>query len=160
MKRITRIQIVLLSAIAALLTGCNSFNRQWNELGEYPVQYTDATGRWEGTWSCEQTGHSGQLWCMVSQVEPERYELFFRAEWAKIFRGNYTLYVTPKQAEGSGESDHSDHADGTLHFKGETKIAGFLGGMYTFDGTITPTRFETDYTGPGNEGVFVLERPE
>ena len=136
-------------AAGVLLAGCSSFDRDWEALGPYPGEHRDITGRWSGSWSCDETGHSGELRCLVSRLESDLCAMRYRARWGGIFTSEYTVLATVEPDEGGGG----------YRFGGSKDLGWLAGGLCRYDGRATATEFEATYTSSSNEGVFRMARP-
>jgi hypothetical protein len=137
-----------LFAVAALLFGCSSFNRDWKKAAQQPVPADSMTGRWEGTWASSSNGHSGTLRCLMSKTNEAQYVARFRATYAKVLSFSYAvpLAVDP-------------HYDG-WEFSGEANLGKAAGGVYYYEGRASPTNFFSTYKASGDHGVFEMRRPK
>jgi hypothetical protein len=138
------------SALALLLVaGCSSFERDWKALGPYPEAYSGIEGRWEGSWSCEWTGHAGGLRCLVSRLENDRYAMRYEATWTFLFTftSEYTIAV---EAERDGER---------MAFAGDAYLGLLVGGDCHHQGEATAEELRATYESSSNRGTFVLRRP-
>jgi hypothetical protein len=103
-------------------------------------------GRWEGHWLSHVNGHTGKLRCILSQ-EDDTYAARFRATYKKILRFSYTV---PLQVE---------QTNGVWHFHGHEDLGKLAGGVYSYEGTATPTNFHSTYNSKYDHGVFEMQRP-
>ena len=145
-----RKSIVALLVVWASLTlsGCSSFNRQWNQAANQPPPKTDLEGRWEGSWQSEVNGHHGKLRCLISSEPDGLYRARFHAKYARIFSFGYTVKLR-------AESD-----DGRLSLKGEADLGFLAGGIYRYEGHVDRTNFFAKYACKYDHGTFQMKRPE
>lgn len=117
----------------------------------------EPTGRWEGKWISEGTGHSGRLRAVVmpagpgpaSATEPaaERYIVHFHAIWGGIFRFGQKVEMTLQPLE-----------DGTLVLSGQEDLGYLAGGLYKYSGVVTDDRFLCKYNSKHDHGLFRMQR--
>ena len=148
MKAYKAARIALMTFSVALLVGCSSFNRDWNEAPARAIgPYQDINGRWEGYWRSEVNGHHGKLRCLVRQEDDRRYLARYRARCWKIFSFGYTVPLT------------LEHKDNVFTFKGEADLGKLAGGVYGYEGTASPTNFYSTYRSKYDYGFFRMARP-
>jgi len=133
---------VLLVALAA---SCSTFEQDWKASGPEPESYYTLTGRWEGRWTCDQTGHEGDLRCIVTHLRRNHYELRYWASWS-VFESEYTMSMTV------------DWRRGAFEFTGAKDLGFWFGGLCRFEGRATPTEFVTSYESESNQGQFLMHR--
>jgi len=132
-----------------LAAGCSSFDRDWEA-------FTDArpgdplTGRWQGTWRSEPTGHSGDLRCIITLIdaEPAAYRARFHATFARVLSFKYAVTMHPTQRAG------------TWHLEGNANLGRAAGGSYRYDATIDGNHFDATYDADADHGVFSMTRVE
>jgi hypothetical protein len=136
-----------MGTLIAFACGC-SFSRAWKKAAKEPVASGSMEGRWQGHWLSEVNGHNGKLLCIVSQQEQGDYAARFRATYKKLLKFSYTVSLKAEQR------------DGVWHFHGEEDLGKLAGGVYQYEGTVTPTNFHSTYRSPYDHGVFEMQRPE
>jgi hypothetical protein len=137
---------VLLPALLA--GGCSTFNRDWRAAGKQPIPPDAITGRWEGAWKSDASGHTGKLRGLVSKVDETHYRVNFRAAYRHFLHFSYAVPLAV------------DQGDGVWHFSGEEDLGGLAGGVYRYEGQATPTNFFSTYRSQYDHGTFEMARPE
>lgn len=142
---------------ALVLAGCASFERDWKAAERRPElrRFTGSdafTGRWDGRWTSakHRTGDGyagGRLRCILTKLDDRRYEARFKANWM-IFASSYRT-VFNVQPRGRA-----------LHLDGEQKLSMFGGGLYKYEGYVTPERFTACYDSNYDSGTFEMRRPQ
>ena len=127
--------------------GC-TFSRDWTKAGAYPVGTNDVTGRWIGHWRSDANGHHGQLRCILAQHSTSGYMAHFRARFWRIFAAGYSVPLTLTGTNGQ------------YVFEGQADLGALGGGVYTYNGTVTPVAMESTYNCKRDHGTFVLRRPQ
>ena len=130
-----------------VISGCSTFHREWKQAGAPPNPAGDITGRWQGTWKSEVTGHHGTLRCVATRESPEQYRFLYRATWKKILHGTYPVNQTVRR-EGA-----------TFQMRGGADLGKLYGGHYEYEGQATPTNFVSTYRSKGDHGKFEMTRP-
>ena len=132
--------LVLLVAVA----GCSSFDRDYRQ----PVTSASARGidgSWEGRWQ-SQAGHGGGgLRAILTRTAPDACHARFRAQFWGIF-------------EADEEVDLHLSGASPIHASGEADLGWLKGGVYRYEATITPVKFDASYESKHDHGVFNLER--
>lgn len=146
MSRSTDYYRAIALVVVLLVTGCSSFNRQWREAGASPAAASDIAGRWRGEWRSSDSGHQGELRCLLSKKENNVYEARFNAKYLKILSFSYTV---PLNVQRNGE---------VFNLKGEANL-GKLGGVYQCEGRASPTNFLATYSSKYDHGTFEMGRP-
>ena len=134
--------------MAILLCGCSTFNRDWRRAESKPVTADSVEGRWEGTWLSDSNGHNGKLRCLMTRVDDSKYEARFRATYAKILRFSYTVPLEMQPHDNGWE------------FNGEANLGKLAGGVYFYEGRVSPTNLFSTYRCKYDHGVFQLQRPK
>jgi hypothetical protein len=142
------LQTILPCLIAGLLTtGCSTFHREWKQAAAQGEPRDDITGRWQGAWNSQATGHHGTLRCVVTKESPEKYRFLYRATWKKILHGTYTVW---QDVEKAGD---------VFRMRGGADLGRLYGGRYEYKGEATPTRFLSNYRAAKDHGTFEMSRP-
>jgi hypothetical protein len=134
-------------ALALLVCGCSSFNREWKRAGKQPAPTDSVTGRWEGSWLSDVNAHTGKLRCIVTHQTNDLYAARFRATYKKILRFSYTVPLTVNASND------------VWHFRGEEDLGALAGGVYRYVGSATTTNFHSTYDSKYDRGIFELQRP-
>ncbi len=129
------------------LTGCSSFNREYKAGMAQPIPTSDISGPWEGRWVSDKNGHTGKLRAVLRQSSAEEYDAYFHATFWKIFRSSYRVPLKYKEE------------DGRTTISGEQDLGWLSGGVYTYEGEATPTRFFSTYKMKYDHGTFEMKRP-
>lgn len=143
MKRKLLLPIVLGALLAG---GCSSFNRQWNSARKQPLP-TDISGPWEGRWISDSNGHNDKLRCIITATSTNTYDANFHANYKRLFHFGYTV---PLQVQREGDR---------FTFSGEADLGKLAGGLYTYQGSATPTNYLSSYNSKYDHGKFELHRP-
>jgi hypothetical protein len=141
----TRLLLLLLLVVAS---GCSSFNREWKKAGAQPVATNELTGRWQGVWVSEATGHTDQLRCIVTCKEDGAYHARFHAKYHTILSFGYTV---PLQVERTND---------VFQFQGEADLGWMAGGLYQYAGHADAINFFSTYSSKDDHGTFRMTRPE
>jgi hypothetical protein len=140
---------VLIASLAAFLTSCGAirFQRAWSGY-EAKAEVRDMQGRWKGEWRSEWNGHSGNLRCLVTREEGERYRAWFYSTYAGIFFFQYETILAV-----------TDEETGTQRFEGQQDLGESVGGVYHYEGRVVHDEFRSTYRAEnGDHGVFEMQR--
>ena len=129
------------------LTGCSTFNRDWKAAASTAAPANDLTGRWEGTWRSEATGHHGKLRSLVTHLEGGDYQARYRAKYLRIMSFCYPVRLKVAAVE-----------DG-FKFNGEADLGWYAGGRYQYEGRANATNFFSTYKSKDDHGSFQMTRP-
>lgn len=166
------LRLLLILVLAAPLGACSSgFDAKWQAAaGRRPAD--PYSGRWMGEWKSTRRSHGDRLECILTKLTvpseqmrrsmvqtigaagfpPENIKLRwsshsanFHAHWHGL-SSSYTmpLFTTPTR-EG-------------LRIQGEHDLGWLQGGVYKYDGLITPTTFRLNYDSRYDTGIFELHR--
>lgn len=106
------------------------------------------SGKWDGAWNSEATGHHGRLRCVVSaplNAAGDR-EFFYHATWMGFLSGCY-------------KATHQVQEKGGAHvFKGEHRMPDWAGGLYHYEGVIRGDEFKSGYKSSADHGTYVMKR--
>jgi hypothetical protein len=138
-------RLVILSSLAFLL-GCSSFNRQWKN-ATAATGPGDITGKWQGHWRSDKDDHTGNLKCVVTKVDADRYCAHFVATYWKIFTFAYEAELTGN-AEGNA-----------IQLVGEQDLGSLAGGVYRYEGSANNSDFNCTYKSKYDFGKFIMSRP-
>ena len=146
--RTLRHALILISA--AFLTSCASpdFRDSWRQATSTPTP-NDITGAWEGTWKSEQTGHTGNLRCLVTRdtKSPSDHSFHYWASWKHLVSGEFTVNYPVNQRGGKSS------------FGGRHNLGKALGGTFSHNAVATPTTYDATYSAAKDQGTFTLVRP-
>ena len=145
LRAIRRLLGFLLLGLAA--TGCSTFNRDWKTAASAAAPPNDITGRWEGTWRSDITGHHGKLRCLVAHLEGGDYQARYRAKYLRIMSFSYPVRLKVAAA-GDG-----------FKFNGEADLGWYAGGLYQYEGRASATNFFSTYKSKDDHGSFQMTRP-
>jgi len=136
-------------AISALLAvSCSSINRSW-KASEGDGKSKDVfAGKWDGKWlSTSRQGEGGKLRCVFTPIDAHQYRAVFEAHW-KVFSTSYTAVF---QTERNGKE---------LQFAGTHELPKVFGGVYHYQGRVTPDHFSATYSSSYDVGRFEMGRPQ
>jgi hypothetical protein len=132
---------------ALLFAGCSSFEREWKRAATAPRGDVFA-GRWEGQWKSEKhRGAGGRLRCILTKADERQYRAQFHAHWL-MFASGYTALL-------DGERRGSE-----LRLSGTHRLTGIGGGLYRYQGRVTPRAFTATYRSSYDDGRFQMSRPD
>jgi len=132
-----------------LLGGCSAFDRDWDAAAKVqPSSPTDITGRWQGTWKSDASGHDGGLRCLITRIDPRTYHARYAATYGGIFHFGYEmdLIATPEQD--------------WIKFEGQADLGSMAGGVYHYEGHANAEKFYATYHCDKDHGRFDMNRPE
>lgn len=130
--------------LAPLAANCSQFQEQWEAANSREPE--GMGGCWDGEWVSAVTGHRGRLRCVVAPVGPELWRMYFRGEYAGIFRACYS-------------TDFSVSSDGTRWtFSGGSDLGRLAGGEYRYSGSASLEEMQCTYTSARDRGTFTLAR--
>lgn len=140
---------LIILACVALASGCSPFEHDWNAAaGAKPADATDITGRWQGTWTSEASGHSGGLRCLITRIDTKTYHARYAATFWSIFHFGYEMDLTAERQVD------------WVHFQGEADLGAMAGGLYHYDGHANAESYSATYRSSQDHGNFVMKRPE
>jgi hypothetical protein len=138
-------------AMAALLVllanGCSTFNYEWRREAGKPPSTNQITGRWEGQWISEASGHNDALRCLISRQEDGRFRARFRATYEHVLHFSYTVLLDGRYG-----------TDG-VGFDGTADLGKIAGGVYHYKGYANGTNFFSTYRSQSDHGTFRMRRP-
>jgi hypothetical protein len=145
--------VLLLLLVSFSLVSCSKYSGDFQTAAKNfkpKAVPANASGPWKGTWKSEVNGHTGPLWCLVSQDQknPALWNFRYRAGWGILKFGDYTHQVKTKLTR-----------KGHLPLKGEMTLPKNFG-TYKVNGTLTPEKFDIRYEGNGDKGTMTLTRPK
>lgn len=133
----------LIHLFAPLTANCRDFNGLWESARPVPGS---VAGPWEGEWISSATGHRGRLRCVVQPGSASAWSMWFRGEYAGVFRA---CYRTEFEAAQEGER---------WTFSGGSNLGALAGGEYTYTGYATLDELNCDYRSSRDHGVFRLRK--
>ena len=136
---------LLSHALAALFNSRAAFHRQWEQESTLPCA-DPVCGRWAGEWISDQSGHRGELRCVMKPNGSNRYQAHFYATFSKWFRVSYTTELV------------SQEHDGAVRLKGEENLGRLAGGTYRSEGEVRGDQFICQYSCKYDHGTFRLHR--
>jgi hypothetical protein len=134
----------LIHLFAPLTANCRDFTNRWDAAGT--LDRAGVSGRWEGEWISEVSGHRGPLQCVLTPVAPALWHMAFRASYSKFFRACYTTHFNVVQEEGRWS------------FTGSQDLGKIAGGQYEYTGQATVTEMTCQYRSAADAGEFRLSR--
>ncbi|MCA9251788.1 MAG: hypothetical protein R3E58_09820 [Phycisphaerae bacterium] len=147
MRHQTRWISCLIACVSlALASGCSRFDKNWKEAGQQDFPESGLAGRWMGTWTSEADGHSGELKCLVTDLNGGAYQAAFRSKFGGIFRFDHTTTL------------YAVNLRGMWTFEGSEDLGLFAGGLYTYKGKAGSNKFFSTYKSRNDEGSFEMYR--
>ena len=135
----------ILHKLAPLTANCRDFNERWEAAAG--LDANSVSGRWEGEWVSQKTGHHGPLRCVLTVVSPSLWHVAFRASYSRVFRACYATDFTVVQEPGRWT------------FTGGQDLGTFAGGVYEYSGQASLIEMVCQYKSPRDHGEFRLRRP-
>lgn len=129
---------------APLTANCRDFGERWAQSSSDGSQ--GVGGCWEGEWISAVSGHRGRLRSVVDPLDPGRWRMYFRGEYAKVFRACYATDFTVTQQ------------DGRWTFSGSSNLGALAGGEYAYSGYATREEMICTYRSAKDHGEFRLKR--
>ena len=129
------------------VTGCSTFNRDWQVAATQPTPTDSLAGRWEGKWVSAHNGHSGRLRAIIRPTPDGQYEVNYHANYGLIFSFGMPMHLAPQPAPGGWT------------FSGTENLGGIYGN-YNYDGKASPTNFFSTYKARLDHGTFQMTRPQ
>lgn len=108
-------------------------------------------GAWDGVWTSEKhrmpSGKEagGRLRCLFTREDERHYRAKFCADWL-IFSTSYAA-TFDTQRKGTA-----------LAFRGEHDLGAIFGGVYRYDGRVTPRHFSAAFASKYDYGRFEMDR--
>lgn len=133
-----------LHLFAPLTANCRDFDARWEAARDLDDQ--GISGRWEGEWVSEATGHRGRLRCVINPLAPTLWRMYFRGEYAKVLRACYATDFTVAQESGRWT------------FSGSSDLGPLAGGAYAYSGHATVDAMVCTYRSARDHGQFKLAR--
>ena len=134
----------ILAAFLTFVSGCSSFNRDWKKAANSPS--SGISGRWQGTWDSEKNGHSGQLRCLLEPISSQTYRARFDSTYKNVLHFKSTVIL------------NGGMTNGVFRFNGEAKLPWWAGGIYDYEGGVTPRNFFSNYKNKYDHGTFQMTR--
>jgi hypothetical protein len=131
--------------LAALFNNRTAFYKEWRHYESAPPREPPA-GRWIGEWISEDSGHRGELKCVLAPGATGVYRALFYATYSKLFRVGYSTDLKVQPGEG------------VIRLTGEQDLGGLAGGIYRCDGEIRGRDFVCQYSCKYDHGDFRLKR--
>ncbi|MGB8169575.1 MAG: hypothetical protein WCF18_18890 [Chthoniobacteraceae bacterium] len=142
---------------ALLLSACSSFEREWKRApGRSAAKPAAAKadpfgGAWDGGWTSEKhrlpSGPAGgRLRCIFTHLDDAHYRARFHADWLCFATGYEVTFETRRRGD-------------VLIFRGDQDLGAIFGGIYRYDGRVTPTHFSASFASRYDYGRFEMTRP-
>jgi len=129
---------------APLTANCRDFNGLWENTRVHAVEAV--ARRWEGEWVSAATGHRGRLRCVVEPQSEATWKMWFRGEYAGVFRA---CYSTDFAVVLGGDR---------WTFNGGSNLGPLAGGAYTYAGSATLEKLTCEYRSAKDHGEFRLRK--
>jgi len=140
-----RLLIIAVGLIA--VTGCSSFHKEWSAAVRAPILTNSIEGPWAGEWHSDKNGHHGSLRCVVTKTSDTTFRAHYRATYKKIVHFSYVATLNGRETNG------------VVALKGDADLGKMAGGVYTYEGTATPTEFRSSYSSKYDRGEYQMSRP-
>jgi hypothetical protein len=110
------------------------------------VEPNDIAGRWEGEWRSNKNNHHGRLRCVIHGFGNGAYAAHFKATYWKVLRFSYVVGL------------QGERTNNVFRFHSEVDLGKLAGGVYEYEGTVTPVRFSSTYRSRYDHGTFEMKR--
>jgi len=142
------------AALALLsLAGCSSFDRDF-EQEAHPRSVNPGSlslvGKWEGTWTSDETGHTGALRCIITGSGNGEYAARYHATygWCLFqFTFEYTLPTTAVQSGSAWSLHGSSFLDSWI-----------AGGLYSYEARVEGGEYVASYRSSFDRGIFRMKK--
>jgi hypothetical protein len=126
-------------ALVLMFAGCAGFESRdaahSHTASEFPAH-------WDGHWkSAKHHGMGGHLRCVLTKIDARHERAQFHAQWG-IFSSGYTAVLNSRRV---GKE---------LRLNGTHRLTGMGGGLYHYEGRVSPTRFTATYDSSYDNGTF------
>ena len=138
---------LLLISLAVGGSACSRFDRDWKLAMAMPGPSEGLEGPWEGRWKSDAGHGSGKLRCILSRLSEDEYLARFRATFWGILKAGYEVKLKARPR------------DGGVEIQGEKDLGSLAGGVYRYEGTVSPTNFSATYSSKNDNGTFEMRRP-
>jgi hypothetical protein len=129
-----------------LAAGCSQFEKNWKQAGQQDFPESQMAGRWMGTWTSETDGHSGELRCLISDLDGGAFNAAFRSTYGNVFKFDHTVTL------------YAVNLRGMWTFEGSENLGLFAGGMYEYKGKAGANKCFATYKSRNDEGSFEMHR--
>ena len=133
-------------AILCLLSGCSTFERDWEAMTQTAAPTSGMEGRWKGVWVSEANSHNGGLRCIITREEDDSLLACYHATYGGFFTFEYDMLM---EVRADGE---------TYRFSAEADLGWLAGRRYVYDGTVVGDEFHSTYKSSGDHGRFQMQR--
>ncbi len=138
---------LMLVVAAGGSTGCLTFEQRWEDARIYDVPAGSIQGRWQGEWRSDTTDRQGPVRCILTPVRGGRYEARFDTRFARFVPQEHRVILV------------GEERGGLWRFRGESNLGWWTGGVYTYQGQVSPDRFFATYTSAQDSGEIEMTRP-
>lgn len=140
--------LLTITYLVLFSTSCSTFNRDWKKAGSTPAAADNVEGCWEGRWLSSKNGHTGKLRCLATKIDDRQIRARFKATYWKILRIGYEVTLNTEPSTNS-----------SVRIRGENDLGWWGGGVYHYDGAVSPTDFSATYRSRYDHGTFEMKRP-
>jgi hypothetical protein len=137
--------IVACIVAASALTGCSTYEHDWEAAAALDEPKHAMQGRWRGGWHSSESGHEGDLRAIITKVATGNYHARFHATWG-ILDGEFETELT------------GEMRDNVFHFSGEKDLGWLYGGLFRTEGLADGEQFKATYRAKDDEGTFEMTR--
>ena len=143
-----RVRTACLPVLLFAITGCSSFERQYEAALASSPTVDSPEGAWVGNWKSNRNGHTGELRCVIEKSVDDIYIATFKARYWKCF--TYTSTADLTMLKNVDE----------FTFSGDAELGWLAGGTYQYEGRVTDRFFFSEYECRWDHGTFYMERPK
>jgi len=138
------------TCLTLAISGCSSFDRDWEAPERPAAPPAGLEGHWEGSWTSEANGHAGGLRCILTRKEGDTYEARYYATYSWCWFTFSFEYSVPMTAV---------RESGVWAFHGSAELSCWIGGgKYDYEGLATETVYSAKYRSSDDHGVFKMGR--
>jgi hypothetical protein len=136
------------AVLLLLLAGCSSFDRDFEAAGAASAD--PLVGRWEGSWTSDDTGHTGDLRCLITKEGAGEYSARYHATYGFCiitFTFEYTLPTTAVAL------------DQAWTLRGSALLRNWIaGGLYEYEARVEGDEYVASYRASFDRGIFRMKR--
>ncbi|HSI35164.1 MAG: hypothetical protein ACAI43_27295 [Phycisphaerae bacterium] len=130
--------------------GCSGFDATYEKALAQGAPAGGIEGAWDGTWTSHGGHGGGRLRAVIVRAGPDSYHAWFRASFWKILEASQEVDLKVQGTPAAGAE---------VRMAGEEDLGWLYGGVYKYEATATPGKFEATYTSKYDRGVFEMARP-
>ena len=141
------IRVLSCFLLLLLVSGCSTFNRDYQQAASIPPTPDSIEGAWTGSWLSDHNAHTGGLRAIITRRNEDTYHARFHATYMRVLSFGQAVDLVVKK-------------DGTnFTFSGSEDLGKAHGGSYSYKGNSPPDAFFSKYDCAIDHGTFQMKRP-